>query len=311
MRPGSGTRWATRAWARTFPPWLFRMTPASNNLRGIVLMVLAAGLLLLNDAASKLLTERYPLSQVISLRQFAALLPILLYVQVMAPARWGELTVVNRKGQLIRAACFVATVWLMIWSISLLPLPTVTSIAFASPLFIAALSVPMLAEPVGWRRWLATVAGFLGVLVIIRPGSTAFEWVLLVPIMAALVNGLRDVLTRRLARTDTSLSILFWSSVFVIVTNAPLALAGDWRAVGAADAGLFLLAGLLNTGAHFLMVEALRIGQAAVISPYRYSALLWSVIAGYLIWGDLPTLWTLAGAMILVASGVYMIRHRG
>jgi len=287
------------------------MTTASDNLRGIVLMVLAAGVLLLNDAASKLLAERYALSQVISLRHIAALLPILLYVQFRAPAGWGELTIIDRKGQLIRGLCFIGSVWLMIWSVSLLPLPTVTAIAFASPLFIAALAVPILGETVGWRRWAATLVGFLGVLVIVRPGSSAFEWALLVPVAAAFVNGLRDVLTRRIARTDTSLSILFWASVIVVVTTLPLALTGTWKAVNGPDAALFLLAGLLNTGAHFLIVEALRVGQAAVISPYRYSALLWSVIIGYLIWGDLPTLWTLAGAVILVASGVYMIRHRG
>jgi len=287
------------------------MTTASDNLRGIVLMILAAGVLLLNDAASKLLAERYALSQVISLRHIAALLPILLYVWFRAPAGWGELTIIDRKGQLVRGLCFIGSVWLMILSVSLLPLPTVTAIAFASPLFIAALAVPMLGETVGWRRWAATLVGFLGVLVIVRPGSSAFEWALLVPVAAAFVNGLRDVLTRRLAHTDTSLSILFWSSVIVIVTTLPLALAGDWKAVNWPDAWLLLLAGLLNTGAHFLIVEALRIGQASVISPYRYSALLWSVIIGYLIWGDLPTLWTLAGAVILVASGVYMIRHRG
>jgi drug/metabolite transporter (DMT)-like permease len=287
------------------------MSSASDNLRGIVLMILAAGVLLLNDAASKLLAERYALSQVICLRHIAALLPILLYVQFRAQAGWGELTIVDRKGQLIRGICFIGSVWLMIWSVNLLPLPTVTAIAFASPLFIAALAVPMLGETVGWRRWAATLAGFLGVLVIVRPGTAAFEWALLVPVAAAFVNGTRDVLTRRLARTDTSLSILFWSSMIVIATTLPFALAGGWKAVTWPDAWLFLLAGLLNTGAHFLIVEALRLGQASVISPYRYSALLWSIMVGYLIWGDLPTLWTLLGALILIASGVYMIRHRG
>jgi drug/metabolite transporter (DMT)-like permease len=287
------------------------MSSASDNLRGIALMILAAGVLLLNDAVSKLLAERYALSQVICLRHIAALLPILLYVQFRAQAGWGELTIVDRKGQLIRGICFIGSVWLMIWSVNLLPLPTVTAIAFASPLFIAALAVPMLGETVGWRRWAATLAGFLGVLVIVRPGTAAFEWALLVPVAAAFVNGTRDVLTRRLARTDTSLSILFWSSMIVIATTLPFALAGGWKAVTWPDAWLFLLAGLLNTGAHFLIVEALRLGQASVISPYRYSALLWSIMVGYLIWGDLPTLWTLLGALILIASGVYMIRHRG
>lgn len=277
-------------------------------MRGIVLMVLAAGLLLLNDAVAKILTERYPISEVLFLRQIAALVPVLLYVHYATG--WQALVAKDRPGQLLRGVCFVGSVWLMVLSVALLPLPTVTAIAFASPLFIAAMSVPLLGESVGTRRWIATMVGLVGVVVIVRPGSAAFEWALLVPVVAAFVNGLRDTLTRRLSQRDNSVSILFWSSIIVLVVSLPTPLFIPWKVPAWPDVGLLVLGGLLNTGAHFVMIEALRVGRAAVIAPFRYSALIWSVMLGFLIWGDLPDVWTLAGAAILIATGIYMIRHR-
>lgn len=280
---------------------------APDNFRGILLMIAGAAVLLLNDAVAKLLTESYPVWQVVSLRQIVALLPILLFVHYRTG--WSTLRVRDWPGQLIRGASFVATAWLMVSGLNLLPLPVVTSIAFASPIFVATLSVPLLGEHVSWRRWTAIAVGFAGVLIIIRPGTTAFTWALLIPVGAAIANSLRDLMTRRVARSDSSMSILFWSSVIVIVTSAPSAFIGGWNPVAAPDWGWFLLVGLLNTGAHFLMIEAFRHGEAALVAPFRYSALLWSLIIGYLVWSDLPGPWVIVGALLVAGSGIYMIKR--
>ena len=280
-------------------------------VRGIAAMIAGAALLSMNDALSKHLAESYPIGQVLCLRQGSSLLFILPYALYLGgPA---TLRVVNRTGQGIRGALFLATAILMVLGLSLLPIATVTAIAFAGPVFVAALSVPLLGEQVGWRRWIAVLIGFAGVLVIVRPTGAQFEWALLVPVAAALANALRDLYTRVVARTDSSISILFWSSAIVSVA-ALASIPFGWQPLTAAAVFWFLLTGAVSAGAHFLMIEALRLGDAALIAPFRYTALIWATIYGFLFWGDLPGLWVIAGAGLVIASNIYMIhreaRHR-
>src|SRR5262249_1207801 len=149
--------------------------------------------------------------------------------------------------------------------------------------------------------------GFAGVVIVVRPGATTFEWALLIPVAAAFSNALRDLMTRRLARTETSISILFWSALIVTVASAATAITG-WRPISPSAAAWFVAAGLLNTGAHFLLIEAFRMAEAAVVAPMRYTSLIWGTIFGYLVWKELPDVWVLLGAAVIVASGVYMIR---
>ncbi len=269
-------------------------------------MILGAALLSLNDAVSKFLTESYPVGQVIGLRQAASLLVILPYAYYTTG--WRGLRIVNWGGQGFRGAVFVATAILMVLGLSLLPIATVTAIAFASPIFVAALSVALLGERVGWHRWAAIIAGFGGVLVIVRPTGASFEWALMIPVCAAFANALRDIATRKLARTDTSISILFWSTVIVIAASL-FSIPFGWKPVTGAGALWFLLAGLLAAGAHFLMIEALRLGEAALIAPFRYTALLWAILTGILVWNTVPDAFVLLGALLVVASGIYILQR--
>jgi drug/metabolite transporter (DMT)-like permease len=271
--------------------------------------VLATGggilLLTLNDAVSKYLTETFPVGQVICLRQGATLLVIVPYV--MLATGWGALRVVSWSGQLTRGALFVAGASLMVLGLSLLPLATVITIMFVSPTFIAALSMPLLAERVSVSRWIAIAAGFTGVLIVVRPGGVAFEWALLIPVAGSFVNALRDIMTRRLARTETSVAILFWSAVIVTAASATTAVSG-WRPVSLDAAAWFAALGVLNAGAHFLLIEGYRLAEAALVAPVRYTGLIWAVALGYAVWGQLPDAWVLLGAAVIVASGVYMVR---
>lgn len=275
-------------------------------MKGIAAMIAGAALLSMNDAASKHLAEVYPVGQVLCFRQAASLLFIVPYALHLGG--WPAFRIGNWMGQGIRGLLFLATAIFTVLSLSLLPIATVTAIAFASPIFVAALSVPMLKEHVGWRRWIAVLAGFAGVLVIVRPTGASFEWAMLVPVAAALANGLRDIFTRHLARTDTSISILFWSTVIVAGAAAFSAPFG-WQPLTGDAVLWFLVNGAVAAGAHFLMIEALRLGEAALIAPFRYTALLWATIYGYVLWGDLPGAWVLAGAAIVIASNIYMIQR--
>jgi drug/metabolite transporter (DMT)-like permease len=277
----------------------------STTLKGIAVMVVGVALLTANDAISKYLTESHPVGQVICLRQAATLLVIVPYV--MGVSGWGALRVASWPGQAARGLLFVVNSAFMVLGLSLLPLATVITIMFASPLITAALSAPLLAERVSPARWLAILAGFVGVLIVVRPGATGFEWALLLPVAAATANALRDIVTRRLSRTETSISMLLWSTLIVTaaaLTTAPF----GWQPVTAAAAAWFVAAGVFNAAAHFLLIEALRLGEAAAIAPVRYTSLIWAVLIGFLVWRELPDAWVWAGSAVIVASGVWMVR---
>lgn len=283
-----------------------RGSGVSDQLKGVAAMILAALLLTLNDAISKYLTQSYSVGQVIALRQLCSLLVILPYVQWVSG--WRAVRVSNRLGVGVRAVCFIATTGFIVLSFSLLPLALVTAVAFASPIFVVALSGLVLGEEVGLRRWLAVLAGFAGVLIIVRPGFAGFEPILLLPVLAAIAAGFRDTVTRHLSRSDTSIAILFWSTLAVIAA-ASLTVAWGWRPVTAAATGWLVLNGALNACAHFLIIDALRLGDASLVAPFRYTGLVWATMLGFLIWGQWPDGWTLVGAAILIGSGVYIIER--
>jgi drug/metabolite transporter (DMT)-like permease len=276
-----------------------------NTLKGLALAVIGVLFLTANDAVSKYLVETYPVGQVICLRQAATLLVILPYA--MWVTGWGALRVVSWRGQLTRGLLFAGGSALMVLGLSVLPLATVITIMFASPMFIAAFSAPLLSERVTLNRWVAIIGGFAGVVIVVRPGAAAFEWALLIPVACALVNAFRDISTRWLARTETSIAILLWSTVIVTAVAATTAPFG-WQPLTGTATAWFVAVGVFNAGAHFFLIEALRLAEVAVIAPVRYTALIWATMMGFLVWGELPDGWVLTGAAVIVASGIWMVR---
>jgi drug/metabolite transporter (DMT)-like permease len=276
----------------------------SPQLVGILAMSAAGAVFSGHDAITKSLAARYPIGEIIFFRQLASALILTTYIWFAQGLAVIEPVRVN--GQILRALFFVASTVLIAISVANLPLPTALAIIFSSPLLVAALSAPLLKEAVGPRRGLAIIVGFIGVLVIIRPGGTSFTWLLLIPIAAASASALRDITTRILHRTDSTYAILFWSNIAVLTAmlfSAPF----GWKSVAIADAGLLILGGALNTLAHFLTITALRHGDAALVTPFRYTALVWATLLGFLIWRNVPDFWTIVGALIIVAAGVYLV----
>ena len=274
-------------------------------VRGIVLMIISAALLALNDTVTKWLTESYPAVQVWCLRTVFVLIPILT-VTILRGA-WRELRVTSWGSQALRAALFVSTTLLIVLSLQSLPLPDVMAIVLASPLFVAALSMRILGERVSAERWMVVAIGFLGVLLIVRP-SGSLQWVALLPVAASLSSALRDMVTRRIGRTETSMAILFYSSLAVVLIGLALAPFFDWRAVTPGAWGLLALNGAFNGGAHFLMIESLRLGAAATVVPFKYSGLVWGLLLGFLVWRHIPNAWMLVGASLVALSGLYLLR---
>jgi drug/metabolite transporter (DMT)-like permease len=220
----------------------------------------------------------------------------------------GALKVVNYGGQALRGSLFLCGAALMIASLHLLPLSLVTVVLFSSPLFVGLISAPLLGERVQAYQWIAIAVGFVGVLMIVQPGTRGAEWIVALPVLTALSNAVRDVITRRLSRTESSMSMLFWSGVIVSVGGA-FTIAFGWKAIELESGLWFLAAGLSNALAHFMVIEAFRLGNAAIVAPFRYSALLWALLIGFLVWREVPDAWMLAGAAVVVCAGLYMLRQ--
>jgi len=189
------------------------------------------------------------------------------------------------------------------------PLAINTAIAFASPLIITALAVPFLGETIGWRRWSAVAAGFCGVLVILRPAGESINLYALLPFAAAITGALQDIVTRRISDTESALSVLLCSTVLTMLAASAFAFDGTWRLPSPLDFGYLILAGLLSGAAHYLLIETFVLAEAAVVAPFRYSALIWGLLIGFFVWGDLPTELDWLGVFLIVGSGIYII-HR-
>lgn len=259
-----------------------------------------------SDAVSKWLTQSYPVGEIVFLRSFFNYVPVLLMIW----HRRDGSTLRTRRWQwhLGRTLLFIAATYLIILSVKLLPLADAVAFLFAAPIMITAMATPLLGEPVGWRRWCAVIAGFVGVLIMTRPTADAFQIAALVPIAAAAMTAVRDIVTRRMSATESTNAILSWSALGLIIGSAPIAFF-DWVTPGFHDFLLMALSGLLVGAAHFLMIESYRLAQAAIVAPFKYFAILWGVLLGYLIWGDLPDAWIVTGAALVIGSGIYIL-HR-
>ena len=281
-------------------------TAIPRVLRGIVLMTVGCVLITLNDTIMKSLSGDYPPGESIFVRGLFVAVPIALLVY-----RGGglhTLRVTNRLGQLLRAMTLVASMFLFITSLRYLPLADAVALTFAGPLIVTAVAPWALGERVGWRRRCAVAAGFAGVLIMLAPGQDGLRWAVFLPLGTAVFEAMRDIVTRRLVVTESSLSLTACSTGFV--TLCALATAGHgWQPMSAGDAGLLALAGCCMGAALFLMTEAFRYAEATLVAPFRYSSVLWAMIVGLTVFGDWPSPNMLAGAGLVVGSGLYIL-HR-
>ncbi len=277
-----------------------------SSLRGIAYMVLALLLLTLSDAATKWLGDTFPVWQIVCLRAIFMFIPVGLLA-----ARTGglaSLRVHDRRGLSIRVFFYIGSTTLIATSMILLPLADAATLLFAGPLFVTALAPTMLGEHIGWRRWAAVMVGFIGVVIMMRPTPEAIQPLALVPIVAALFSTFRDIATRRISATESTNAIMVWSTLGLVIVGL-LTIPFGWVAVGWVDLSLLAFAGILSGVAHILMVEAFRVAEAALVSPFKYSAVIWAVALGYFIWGTVPDQFILVGGGFVIASGLYIL-HR-
>lgn len=285
---------------------------ARHRLEAIGLMAAAVVLFSGLDTAAKFLVTREGLSvaQVVWARFIGQFALLLLLVPAFGIMSARALFTTSRLGlQLVRSVLMVATTAFNFLALQHLRLDQTVTIVFLAPLVVALLAGPLLGEWVGWRRFAAILVGFLGVLIAIRPGVGAVHPAVLYAFAAMLAYALFMLLTRHMARFDPPLVTLFYSMFVGTFAGAPVALA-DWHAPADALAWVLVGAlGILGGVGHWLFLHAYRLAPASTIAPFLYLQLLTMVAFGFAVFGDLPDLGTLAGAALIVASGVYLV-HR-
>lgn len=275
--------------------------------RAVLAMLLAVALFALMDAGLKALSAHYPPLQVAALRG-AASLPLVLG-WALATAGLRTLLRVRWSLHLLRGALGVAMMAAFAYALRHMPLSTAYSIFFVAPLLITALSVPFLGEHVGPRRWVAIGIGLAGVLVVLRPtGEGMLSLAGVAVLVAALGYAISAITVRVLARTDSTQAMMVWLLALMALGAGALSWPG-WVPLRAADAALIAGVGLAGALGQYAITEAFRLGEASLIAPLEYTALLWGVILDATLWGVLPDRVTWLGAAIIVASGLYLL-HR-
>ena len=220
------------------------------------------------------------------------------------------LMITRRPGlQIFRSVLLLGSTLLNFLALRWLQLDQTTSIIFCTPFLVAALSGPILDEWVGWRRWIAISIGFTGVLLVTRPGAGGIHVAALLSFTSAISYAVYIISTRVLSRTDSNLTTLFYSNVVGAVAMTFI-IPFVWSTPrNALVAILMALTGILGGFGHYLLIIAHRLAPPAVLAPFMYTQLIWVIALGYLIFADLPNLWTIAGASVVVGSGLYLL-HR-
>ena len=282
----------------------FKKGPSS--LRGILCMLGGALSLTINDAMAKYLTQSYPVGQVMALRGLSIILLLIAFLFFMNNLK--ALKIFSWKGHLLRAGAMTGSTFFFITGLSLLPITDAIAIAFVAPILTTILGVIILREAVSWKRWAAIFVGFFGVIIILQPTSDAFKIAAIAPMGAAAFGAARDVITRAISGSENSLSILFTSMLMITIAGF-LTYPLGWSTVKPSHIWIFITSSLLVGLAQYLMIEAFRLGEVALISPFKYSSLLWATLIGLVIWNDLPSKHVVLGAFILILSGIYLLRN--
>ncbi len=279
---------------------------ASHDHYGIAVAYLLFGIVagLGLDLCAKWLLADYSLPQFIFLRSIFGLLFFLLSVRFYGG--FASLKTSRWPWHLLRTLLAAAAMFGFFYGLSRMPLVNALTIAFTAPLFVTGLSVPFLGEHVGWRRWLAVVAGFIGVLIVLRPGAGMFTPAAIGVIFAALCYAGLALTARKLADTESTFALA------VYVVTGPFLISGamvpgNFMTPTLTGWFLFALAGLCSALAWFGIIGGYRRAPPAMLAPFEYTALIGAATAGYLIWDEIPDIWVVAGGLVVIASGLFIV----
>ena len=276
------------------------------NRAGILAVIGAMACFVVNDALVKYASQTMPAAQLIFVRGVVASMLVL--------AAAGAMGVTHRIREIARGwvvvRAIVDTIATMLYLVSLfhLPIANATAINMASPFFITVLAALFIGEHVGAPRWLATGVGFLGVLLIIQPQAEGFNVYALVCLLATVLIAVRDLVTQRVHASVPSILVTLSTTITVMLLAGGLSLIEGWRPLSAVEMGLLAVAAVFLATGYYLIVSSTRRGDLSLIVPFRYTALLFATIAGFVAWGDTPNALAWCGIALLIGSGIYVLR---
>ncbi len=279
-------------------------------------MCLGMALFIANDALVKYVSASLPAAQLIFIRGLFATSLLLTAALLMGALRptallqdgaWRQLT---QRPVLARAALDALATMAYLSSLFHLPIGNASAINMASPMFIAMYAAVVWRERVRPARWLAIAAGFAGVLLIVQPTADAFNAWSLMCLFATLLHTARDLITRNIALTVPAILITLTTSTAVLLLTGPWSLLQGWQPVNATQLGLLAGASVFLSAAHYMVIVAMRSGELSLVAPFRYTALIYALLFGWLIWGDVPNAMAWSGIVLMVLAGLFMLRAR-
>ena len=277
---------------------------------GVILMITTMLIFAAQDGVSRHLAETYNTITVVMIRYWF----FAVFVLVVSMIRSGGIRRVARSKrpflQIFRSVLLVAEIFVMVTAFVRLGLVGSHAIFACFPLIVTALSMPILGEQVGWRRWTAVGVGFIGVLIILRPGFQVFTLDVLIPLLAAVMFAFYHILTRMVAADDTAETSFFWTGIAGAVA---VTLVGPffWEPMIGGDWYWMALLCVLSALGHFLLIQALTFAQASTIQPFSYFQLVFASLAGVVVFGEALDQWTIVGGLVVVAAGLFaMLRQR-
>lgn len=279
------------------------MSSVDQHLRAIFMMVAAFAAFTLLDATAKYLVGFLGVGLVVFARYaFAVLfiLPIML--------RPGALGLFRSKHwflQTVRGVLLLSSTGFNFLAVQDLQLAQTSSIMFSNPLWVCALSPLLLGEHVGLRRWVAVIVGFIGVLIIVRPGTESFHPAMIYSVVSTLCVALYSIISRKVGGKDHAVTSLFYATLLGAFGAAPFA-GIDWVMPDVTGWALLAMIGLAGSIGHYMLIQAHRMAPAPVLAPFVYTQIVWMTLAGYIVFGDIPDKWTIFGGVIVIASGLYV-----
>ncbi len=285
-----------------------RLAPESQPRLAIVLILTSIGLISVLDTIYKYLTaELHPVQLVWG--YFVGIVGFLVLYFAVRRVPPTRLLRTNRPALQIGRPAFLATSIITLYiGLTYLPFAEATAIGFMAPFFIVLLAAPLLGERVGLHRWLAVIAGLVGVIVIVRPGGGIWHWAASMPLIGAACFAGYQLVTRFMAATERPETTLFYTGLGGLLWTS-LIVPFFWMPLTPLHWAVFAGTGVMGALAHLCLIGAFQRAEASLLAPFNYTKLVWAAVLGYLAFGDVPSLNTLVGSAIIIAAGIYVFRH--